>query len=177
MQLLLKITLCLGAALLSTGIYSIHFSTISGNDKSMQDYNGKTIMVVVLPTNTNRADTLLLKSIDSISRAYSEKLSVIAAISLDDGFYAGNAQYLKNFYSSFLNAQVTITSPMHTRKGAEQKQHELFSWLTHKQKNTHFDLDVSGTGQSFFINDHGQLYAVINPETKLTQRIIKKILY
>src|SRR5436190_21822426 len=102
MQLLLKITLCLGAALLSTGIYSIHFSTISGNDKSMQDYNGKTIMVVVLPTNTNRADTLLLKSIDSISRAYSEKLSVIAAISLDDGFYAGNAQYLKNFYSSFL---------------------------------------------------------------------------
>jgi glutathione peroxidase len=176
MNLIIKIGLLTGVIFFNSSLYSIHIKTLSGVDKSMQDYSGKKIMIVILPSNKNTEDTFFLKSIDSVSKIYSTSLSVIAVISLDDGFYNDNAEGLKNFYRSFLDPQITITSPLHTRKGSEDKQHELFSWLTHKEKNVHFDMDVSGANEKFFINERGELYGVIAPNIKLTDRIMQRMM-
>jgi glutathione peroxidase-family protein len=42
-----------------------------------------------------------------------------------------------------------------------ENQHPLFKWLTHLNKNTHFDRDVEETGQLFIISKKGTLYGIL----------------
>jgi hypothetical protein len=47
-------------------------------------------------------------------------------------------------------------------------------WLTNKNENGHFDLDVRGPGQKFFVNEQGKLYSVLG-QMSLSSPFINKI--
>jgi glutathione peroxidase len=177
MQLfVLKIGLFLGGALWYSSIYTIHITTINGQDKSMEDFRGKKILVVVLPVTRTATDSAFLKTIDSVSRNYSQKLSVIGVLSFEDGFQTSDLNSLQIYYHSLLGNQVILTQGMYTRKESGKKQHELFFWLTHSGENTHFDIDVSGIGQKFFVNEQGELYGVAAPEGKLSNNVMQRMI-
>jgi glutathione peroxidase len=167
----LKLVLLFAGIACYSSIYTIDILTIDGQNKSMQDFNQKKIMVIVLPATQNAQDSLFLRSIDSFSISH-QNVSIIAVPSFEDGYDLANSASLRNFYQSLLADRVTLTKGMFTRKGSAQNQHELFAWLTHSEKNTHFNLDVEGPGQKFFINEGGNLYAVIGPNMPLWNRRI-----
>lgn len=57
-----------------------------------------------------------------------------------------------------------LLKPAYLKKDAGNKQMELFDWLTNKNQNGHFDIDVQPGRQIFLINKKGTLYAVLSGE-------------
>lgn len=170
----LNVSLFISSALSFSDIYSIHITTIDGQDKAMQDFQGKRILITVIPVTKTKSDSAFLRNIDSTSRNYSAELSVIAVPSVEDGYVAGNQADLATYYRGILGSQVTITTGMYTRKQSA-KQDQLFAWLTHSGQNTHFDMDVSGAGQKFFVNAQGELYGVAVPGGTLSAKLMQKL--
>ena len=171
----LKMGLLLGSIATYTSIYTIHITTIDGQDKSMADFQGKKILIVVLPVTKTANDSAFLKTVDSVSRNYSNQISIIGVPSVEDGYKNTDLNSLKQYYRSILSDKVTLTEGMYTRKEPGAMQHELFSWLTHKEKNIHFDDNVTGAGQKFFISEDGELFGVSGPEGRLTRRLMDRI--
>lgn len=156
-------------------IYSYSFYTIDGELRQMSIYKDKKLMIIVVPAGMKKNDTALLKMINHIATTYQDKLSVLAVPGTEDGYITGSSAPLKKWYRDYIGDQVTITEAMGTRK-ATASRHLLFSWLTDVNNNTHFDEDVKGAGQIFFINEGGMLYGVLGPETKLNERLINTAL-
>ena len=172
---ILKISLLFGAITWYSSIYSIHITTINGQDKSMEDFKGKKILIVVLPTTKAPNDSAFLRTIDSVSRNYSDRLSIIGVPSIEDGYNSSRLNELKNYYQSILGDRITLTRGMYTKKTSGDNQGELFSWLTHVEKNDHFNDDVDGAGQKFFISERGELYGSIIPEGKLSAKVLHRL--
>ena len=173
--LVLKICLLLGGIAWYSSIYTIHITTIDGQDRSMEDFRGKKILIVVIPVTKTANDSAFLRTIDTVSKNYAQQISVIGVPSLEDGYDTTDLSGLQTYYHSVLGNQVTLTKGMYTRKMAGGKQDELFSWLTHKEKNIHFDDDVKGAGQKFFVSEQGELYGVSEPEGRLSTKLMDRM--
>jgi glutathione peroxidase len=159
-----------------SSFYTIHYTTIEGNERVMQNFEGKKILLVVLPSTGTANDSVFLKKVDSVSSIYKDRLSVIAIPSFDDGYDGSRKQQLQLFYRSLLNNTITITEGMYTHKTSGNRQHALFKWLTHKEENMHFDIDVKGSGQKFFVSENGELYGVFGPEVNLSAKLLNRML-
>ncbi|MBN9380025.1 MAG: hypothetical protein J0H74_04640 [Chitinophagaceae bacterium] len=157
-------------------IYGVKFTTIEGTSRSMSEFAGKKILILVLSGVKNEINTAYLQRIDSVSKEYADQLFVIGVPFYDDNDHMENEDTLRQYYRSTLGAQVIITRGMMTRKAAGNNQSELFSWLTNSQKNTHFDQDVAGAGQKYFINEKGELFGVLDPTSNLSERMLKRML-
>jgi len=156
-------------------IYSIHITTINGDDRALEDFRGKKILVVIVPVTKTADDSIFLRTIYNISTTYAETLSVIAVPSFEDGYDTANTEDLKIYYNSLLGSNVTVTAGMNTRR-VTPNQHPLFSWLTHKEENIHFDSDTEGVEESFFINEQGELYGTVSPNVGLTDRLLQRMM-
>jgi hypothetical protein len=61
------------------------------------------------------------------------------------------------------------------KKGSGTAQAELMKWLTDYKRNGHFDTDVQGAGDKFFVSETGKLYAVLSPQMSLFGRAMTAI--
>ena len=151
-------------------LYSIKFTTIEGEEKAMGTYQGKKMLILVLPGVIRESDTTYLKAINSASFK-NQQLTIIAVPSKEDGYSSPASVELNQWYRNYLGNEVVITEGMYTEK-TSAAQHVLFSWLTNKDKNMHFDEDVKGVGHKFFINESGELYGVFDPQAPLSDRLL-----
>lgn len=154
-------------------IYNISFNDINGNAVNMNQFHGKKILIMTIPVN--QADTAVLNQLTGFQNKYKDSISVIGILSVEDGYKDENKAAVKALYKETWNLNLLIAEGMHTRKTGDNAQSSLIMWLTQKNRNLHFDKDVSGVGQKFFIDEDGDLYAVIGPEIPLTHRVIDKI--
>ena len=159
-----------------SNIYTIHITTIDGQEKSMADFQGKKILIVTLPISKSAKDSIFLRTLDNISRRYADKISVIATPSFEDGYKKSDLNDLKIYYRSILGSQIFLTQGMYTRKSSSLKQEELFSWLTSAAKNEHFNEEVTGAQQVFLINTHGDLYGIIDPGVSVSDKTLKRLI-
>src|SRR5689334_4033296 len=132
-------------------VYTISITTIEGDNRSISSYEGKKILVITLPIVQNSSSDSLLYSLDSIRAVYSNSLVIIASPSYEDGYIPGNKNTLKTWYRSILDSSIIITDGLYSRKTSGNLQHPLFKWLTDKDKNGHFDNDVTGCQNKFVI--------------------------
>lgn len=170
-----KIYLLLLAPLLSFAPLEVfldfEYITIDGAVKQMNEFEGKRIMVIVLPVSQTENDLQLLKLLDSFSIKYSSKYTMIGIPSIEDGYSQEEAESLKTWYKSTLHNQFIITTGMYTKK-ASPEQDALFRWLTNKNENIHFDEEVEGPGEKYFINEQGELYGVYSPGAVLNDELL-----
>jgi len=75
-----------------------------------------------------------------------------------------------------LDTSISITTPLFTHASSGPQQHNLFNWLTHSEKNIHYDYEITGPGTIFFINEQGELYGIFGPEVKFSNRVINRVL-
>ena len=148
-------------------IYTHSVKSIEGPNKSLANYQGKKIFIITLPTVQNAGNDSLLTSIDSLRIAQGSGLQIIAVPSYEDGYTAANKTTLKNWYRTKLHTAIIITEGLYTRKTSGTQQHNLFKWLTDKNKNGHFNKDVTGARCKFFVWTDGQLLGVLAPQTKM----------
>jgi glutathione peroxidase-family protein len=153
--------------------YSVH--TLGGQQHSLREYPGKRLLIVILPATRQADDSAFLKHLDSVAVTYTSKLQVIGVPSYEDGYTEGDAGSLHAFYKTLLNKNILLAKGMHTRKGSAN-QEGLMNWLTHVAGNKHFDKDIKGPGQQFFINEKGELYGVFGPEVKFSHKLLQYML-
>lgn len=149
--------------------------TADGSSHSMNEFQGRKIMMVVLPSTQSADDSAYLLRLDSINNANISVLKIITVPSYEDGFTDDTSASLLNWYRSLLDSDIVITQGMQTHKASET-QNTLFAWLTHTEQNGHFDEDITGPGQMYFINETGELYGVFEPQSKWSNKIITKML-
>jgi len=150
--------------------YSYSLTTSEGKDISLDQYQGKKVVVVVLPVSKTTQDSLLLIAMDSL--ATFDPITIIGIPSYEDGFQDDSLESLTTWYRSLAGDSVVITQGMNTRKTSPY-QSDLFAWLTSKDLNGHFDQDVMGAGTKYLINETGELYGVGSSESLLTEDFVK----
>src|SRR4029078_8447693 len=91
----------------------------------------------------------------------------------ESGVKKGDEGKIKKMYKD-ASANFIITERMKVKKGAEQS--AIFQWLTDKDKNRHYNEEVAGVGTKFFLDEGGELYAVMRPQLKLSNPMIDRIL-
>lgn len=151
--------------------YALSLKNIDGGTINLNDHRGKKLLVVMLPLSAG--DTTLTATGLSQLQAKYPSLTVLGVPSIEDGFSQSGAQGLKTLYQN-AGPRFSLTEGLHVKKGSTQ--HPLFQWLTDKNKNKHFDRDTEGTGAKFFVDEGGELYAVIGAQVSLSNPVIDRIL-
>lgn len=176
MNLLFSKILASAALILSIGLYDIQITTIEGGTKTLSTYNNKKILVIELPVTPTASNTGFLQQLDSLSSSKGDSVVVIGVPANEEGYTAAAKTTLQGWYRSVLNSRIIITDGMYTKKASGASQHPLFSWLTHKSSNGHFDDETKGVGQKYLIDESGALTAVLGPEIKLSSRVFNRLI-
>lgn len=158
-----------------TGGFDFSITTLAGIDKPLGTYSGKRLMIAVLPVNHTASDSAFLINLDTLSKKYQDSITMIGIPSFEDGYSPDSLVSLTAWYGSMLDSTFITAKGMYTKK-TSTSQNDLFSWLTHSNKNGHFDDDVVGPGQIFFIGADGNLYALITPDVQLNEDLLLQLL-
>jgi glutathione peroxidase-family protein len=144
----------------SSSVFDITESNINGQAIKLDTFGGKKIIVVEFdPGNYNESQLLTL---DTIQRTNSQ-VQVIAVPAKDFGSTA-TLQQIQSIIQN-LNLSFIVTVPAFVKKTAGIDQDALFDWLTHLEKNSHFDIDADDPGQIYLVNGSGELYALLEKGT------------
>ncbi len=155
-------------------IYSLSFKTIDGNKIELNTYRGKKMLFVILPLSAVDT-TLFISALETLHKKYDSSLVVIGIVAEETGFKKGDEKNIKKLYEN-MKPGFFITEGIKVKKASGNEQSTLLQWLTNKDKNRHFDNDAQGIGQKFFVDEAGELYAVMGPQTKLSNPVIDRIL-
>lgn len=152
--------------------YGLHVKDVEGHDIDMPSFRGKKVMVITLATNNEDSLVAQLRAFQSINNS----VAVIGVLASDDGYNERKEPGADRFFRKTQKLNILLTKAVKTRKAAGAAQSELLQWLTKKEYNLHFDQDVRGGGHKFFIDEKGELYAVIGPEVALGSPVIQRII-
>lgn len=155
-------------------IYSLFIKTIDGQKIELSQYRGKKMLFVVLPLSAQDT-TIKVKELRALQNKYDTSMIIIGVLSEEVGYNKKDDNKLKKMYDNPKN-NFLITEGMKVKKDSSEKQTPIFKWLTNKDKNKHFDNDVRGVGHKFFVDESGELYAVLGPEIRLDNPVIDRIL-
>jgi glutathione peroxidase-family protein len=158
------------------GVYDYTIITADSATHYLSEYQGKKMMIVILPATQTPEDSLYLLRIDSISQAQQAQLTIIGIPSYEDGYADDSVHTLLNWYASIIDSEVVITQGMFTHQSSDSLQNPLFTWLTHWEQNNHFEQEVGGPGEAYFINEQGELYGVFAPEAKWSDKVLNDML-
>lgn len=146
-------------------IYSLSVKTIEGKSIDLSNFKGKKMLFIMLPSSATDS-SVTAGDLSVFLEKYKSELVVIGITGIETGIENMDEKKQKNFCMNESYNFVLIESMQFEKEAADQ-QSSLYQWLTNKDKNGHFDLDKIETGQKFFVNESGELHAVMGPETKL----------
>jgi len=156
--------------------YNYNITTPDTVSHSLSEFAGKKIIIAILPSNRNEDDSLYLVRLDSIFQAYSNRLIIIGVASYEDGYTDDTTINTVQWYKSILDSEIVVTQGMYTHKSSDTLQNTLFNWLTHSQQNNHYSDEVEGAGETFFIDEQGELYGVFGPKARSSNKLLNKML-
>ena len=157
-------------------VYTYSVTDIEGNNRPLSNHSGRKILVVTLSVVQNERNEKIILQLDSLAVTHRDSLTIIAIPSYEDGYTAGEKNRLKEWYRKKLSNAIILTEGMYTRKTSGDQQHPLFAWLTDKDKNGHFNKDVTGPENKFMIWPDGKLAAVLSAGTDLDSRTMNNLL-
>jgi glutathione peroxidase len=154
-------------------IYSFTIKTIDGNTIELSQFKGKKLLFILLPISVQDS-TVSVDQIGRLQTKYQGSLVIVGVPAVEAGYKTQDTGKLKKIYSDEA-ANIMITEGMKVKKGNGQV--SLFQWLTDKSENRHFNQDVEWTvGSKFFVDETGELYAVMGPQLSLKSPLIDKII-
>jgi glutathione peroxidase len=158
---------------LADSFYSLPLRNIDGMAIDLSSFKGKKIMIVVLPIASGD-NSITIEDLNAIQSKY-ENLAIIGIPANETGYRIEDKTQVKSRYSN-LNSGFVLAEGMKVSKEAGEAQSPLFAWLTQIEKNGYFNTNVQGSGDKFFVNSEGRLYAVMSGNIRLFNPLIDKIL-
>jgi glutathione peroxidase-family protein len=153
-------------------IYTIKIRDINGGMVDLGKLKGKKMVII---TVSGKESDSSLGHLSTLHLKYRDSATFIGVLSKEDGFDDADKQAVKKRFKEYKKLDIVLTEGMYTKKGSAN-QSELMKWLTHKEQNRRFNNDVSGPGQIFFIDEEGELYAVMTAHTSLSNPVIGRIM-
>jgi glutathione peroxidase len=144
---------------LQVSIYTIHFTSIDGNDAAFSSFEGKKILLVNIATGSNKVTQL--GRLEQLYEQYHDSLVVIAFPSNSFGNEARSNVEIKSFCEGtyhttfFLAGKVNITG---------ESMDSIYHWLAIPGDNGSLTGTVSGDFQKFLIDKDGTLIGAFAPE-------------
>jgi glutathione peroxidase len=167
---LLVITALLSFSLVDD-VYSLPLKNIDGATVDLSQYKNKKILFIILSLSSSDT-TVTAKELSQLLTKYPSSLQVIGVPAVETGFHSGDESRIKALYMN-MGSNFTLAEGMKVKKGTDQQ--SVFQWLTNRDKNHHFEQDVQGVGSKFFVDESGELYAVIGSHLKLSNTLIDRI--
>lgn len=155
----------------TNSIYSFKVKSIDGTEFSMNQLQGKKVMIV--NTASKCGFTPQYEELESLYKEYGGDKFVIIGFPANNFLSQepGSNAEIKEFCSS----KYGVTFPMMAKisvKGSDM--HPLYKWLTDKKLNGAMDSDVKWNFQKYLIDEKGRLVAVIPPkESPQSEKILK----
>jgi len=166
---LFSLMLCLSQA---DDFYGIPLKNLDGNKIELASFRGKKVLFILLPMS-DQDTAVRISDISHLQTTYQKTLVIIGVPSVEAGYKSGDANKWKKTFRD-AGANFVIAEGMKVTKG--DRQSPLFEWLTNKAMNHHFDRNVQGAGSKCFVDESGELYAVIGPKLALTDPLVDRIL-
>ena len=156
--------------------YDQTVQTRDGKTIPLSAYKGQKILIGILPGVQSQDDKSVLKRIDSIANMLSGKIVVIAIPSYEVSGGTDSIDVLLKWYKAVFTSNIVQSIPVYTNKSSGAQQDNLFNWLTHASKNTHFDYEITGGGTMFLINENGELTSIMGREARFSNKALRMIL-
>jgi glutathione peroxidase len=170
-SIILMVTFFMSLATYGQNYFDLSFTNTNGESISVNSLAGKKTLFLILPLSQNDSN---FNQLQSFKNRYLDTVRIVGVLSYEAGYQNSNAATIQSLYTSM---GIIVTGGMYTKKSSGPDQSELMKWLTDKTKNRHFDMDATGIGHKFFVNESGRLYAVLPPQTALSATIIDKIVH
>ena len=145
----------------SSSLYTIDIQRLDGTTINLGTFTGKKIIIIEF--DVSNYDKTQLRLLDSFQLA-NKDVVVIATPAKDFGREV-SVQSIKNIATD-QKLSFIITQPVFVSRSAGKNQHPLFKWLTDVNENIHFNYDADHPGQTFIVDEKGDLYALLYKEAK-----------
>lgn len=151
-------------------IYDISINDITGQAINLNDFKGKKILFVNVASECGF--TPQYEDLQKLHETYSHKLVVIGVPCNQFGKQEpGTSEGIQTFCKKNYGVTFLITEKINV-KGNQQ--HELYQWLTQKEKNGKTTTSVKWNFQKYIVNEQGKLIEYFYSMTKpLSNKIIK----
>ena len=149
---------------------------IDGDSLQIGQYQGKKIIIVMLPVGNSLVESEWLTAIESSYQQYKDSVTIVGIPSYEDGYNDSLIPALKNWYRNTLHLNFFITMGMYTHNSSGAQQHQLLQWLTTEKQNGHFGTGINTWGQKFVLDKTGQLRAVFDSDTPLDETLMRFII-
>jgi glutathione peroxidase len=136
---------------------------IDGNVKNLNDYIGKTVLVVNVASKCGL--TPQYKGLQALYEKYQSKNFVILGFPSNDfmGQEPGTESEIKQFCDMNYKVSFPLFSKIKVKKGDGQS--ELYNYLTSKESNPGFDGEIEWNFQKFLVNSEGTVIKRFSPKT------------
>jgi glutathione peroxidase len=136
---------------------------IDGNVKNLNDYLGKTVLVVNVASKCGL--TPQYKGLQALYEKYQSKNFVILGFPSNDfmGQEPGTESEIKQFCDMNYKVSFPLFSKIKVKKGDGQS--ELYNYLTSKESNPGFDGEIEWNFQKFLVNSEGTVIKRFSPKT------------
>lgn len=140
-----------------SSIYDLQVKTRNDKLISLQDYKDKKILIASVGVkNLHKKEAFSYW--DSLQAA-NPQVAIIIIPSNDFG--TDDSVSATDKTTAPVSAKTIVSISVSAKKDKGINQNPLMHWLTHADRNTHFDADVNTDNQLYIINESGMLYAVL----------------
>lgn len=155
--------------------YDLPLATIDNGAVDLHRLEGRRVLIILLPLTLDDSLSVTPGEIAALADTYRDSLTIIGVPGEEAGYTDAAKERVRTLYANE-PANFILASGMKVSKSSGQGQSPLFQWLTDISKNGFFDRDAGETGQKFFVNRYGRLYAVMGAHVKLSNPIIVRAL-
>lgn len=133
-------------------IYSFKVKDIDGKEFDFSTLKGKKIMIVNVASECGY--TPQYKQLEELYTEFKHKNFVIIGFPCND--FGGQEPGAEAEIKSFCEKNYGVTFPMMSKVGIKNDTHEIYQWLTKKEKNGVADGEVKWNFFKFLINEKGE---------------------
>lgn len=174
MKILASIIIVAFSGLFTSSIYTKQFTTLSGTQVTIAQYQGKKILLVNIASNSEYA-AIQIPQLEQLYQQYKDSVVVVAFPSNDFGNESRNDADLKlllqdTYHTSF---PVSVRTSV---KDSTGNTHAIFHWLQNQGENGNMNVKVKKDFQKYLIDKDGTIIGVFSAKTNpLDNTIINAI--
>jgi len=144
---------------LTVSFYTLSFQNTDGNTVSMNNFQGKKVLIVNIATGSEKVNQLA--GLQQLQQQYNDSLVVIVFPSNSFGHESRNDNEIKQFCQSGYNSTFIIAAKSTvTGSGVNS----VFNWLTNQSQNGEMNAPAGGDFQKFLVDKDGMLIGVFSPK-------------
>lgn len=156
-------------AMKTQNIYQFIVKDLEGNKFDFAKLKGKKVMIV--NTASKCGLTPQYKDLQAIYEKYKNRNLVIIGFPANN--FASQEPGTDREIGAFCAKNYGVTFPMMGKISVKGKDmNEVYQFLTQKSKNGLQDSEVEWNFQKYLINEKGELYKVLSPQTLVTDEVV-----